>query len=399
VVKLGIAVLFVLLATTSALGASPQAPSKLAEGVLVLDSGRTLGYPRVHGAMLVTRGGLARRIVSRRWAPRSFNRRGSFVAVRAGRKTSALWMISRTAIRIPGSESASCIAWSADGALLSYVTGRWTPYDPDLGAGAYDGKLWVVPASTPRKPIVASEGLFPSTECPAWSKQSPSLAYVSSSESAKPRWVLRVYRAGSPVATLERRVPSISYRTFDWAPDRDVLVFADGASLYKWHSGQTSRLGAEGSLRPLEKTQRPDAKLFHALRFSPNGRYVAVSEGGQTGVFRADGQPVRILPGLLNGWAGNTGVLTLAPNRQAVIELTLYPLHGLKRRITKYFKTTIATDPLGRWFAYAPSRPRFTVVFRRPNGNLIRTVKVGFIPIVAAGVGARTGLAETISAY
>jgi len=58
--------------------------------------------------------------------------------------------------------------------------------------------------------------------------------------------------------------------------------------------------------------------------------------------------------------------------------------------LARHFKTPVVADPGGAWFAYALVAKK-QLVFRRPNGSLLRTVRLAFVPevVAAAGKGGR----------
>src|SRR5439155_3194819 len=87
---------------------------------------------------------------------------------------------------------------------------------------------------------------------------------------------------------------------------------------------------------------------------------------------------------------GNSGVLTLAA--EPLITLRLHPLDGSPSRpLATHFKSQVATDPAGRWFAYLEYQdsPIQTLVFRRPSGRVIRRRQLARIfPQLVAAVSA-----------
>src|SRR5437763_783537 len=69
-----------------------------------------------------------------------------------------------------------------------------------------------------------------------------------------------------------------------------------------------------------------------------------------------------------------------APQAEPVWALTVYD-HGA---------LPVGADPGGAWFGYAPVAKK-QLVFRRPDGSLLRTVRLAFVPevVAAAGKGGR----------
>ncbi len=114
---------------------------------------------------------------------------------------------------------------------------------------------------------------------------------------------------------------------------------------------------------------------LHSVRYSPDGRRIALSLFGATAVVRTDGQDFRVIPGTLNGWGGNASALTLLVNQHGVVTLTSNALSGgsQPRELEKSFKLPLATDPRGSYFGYA----RFDgmLILRRSNGTLLRKRK------------------------
>jgi hypothetical protein len=152
------------------------------------------------------------------------------------------------------------------------------------------------------------------------------------------------------------------------------------------------------------------ANRLRAVRFSPNGAYIAVRLGNAVGVFRRDGLLIKIVPGGLNGWSGNLGLLTLAERNGAI---TLFR-HALFRRATRVIavpfivKGLVVADPIGRWFAYVNPLPTRTsgspekqvLYFHKADGSRPTTKSVGTAPAGVVGASARTGrVSRPLSAY
>jgi hypothetical protein len=277
----------------------------------------------------------------------------------------------------PGLGGASCVSWSADGTALTYITGEWVIYAHlPRGQGAWGriGTVWTVRASAPRRPVRIATGLSAVGDCPAWSTSGRTLAYLIRPNPQSGPWTLNAYGGSSSlIAALASAVPAIDHETFDWAPDKPELVFVDGTSIYSYDGAATKLLGEPGSLEPvraLSNSRGFDVSDAH-VRFSPNGRFIAAGITGATGVFGRDGTRLQVFVGGFDGWAGNSGVLTLAAEPTAII-LRLRPLDGRSSQvIAKYFKNQVATDPRGRWFAYFDAH-RSALVFRRPDGTVTR---------------------------
>jgi hypothetical protein len=367
-----------LLAVAAAAGSGASA-RRLSAGVLY-----TLAPPPTQagnetGLFLLTPNGKVTRLLSRRWHPWARSRTGVVAASRARFRAGALWLVARhRAVRIPGSAGASCVSWSADGNRLTYVTGKWVIYahlPRDQAAWGRVGAVWVVRASAPRRPLRIAAGLSAAGGCPAWSASGATLAYLVRSDPETGPWTLNVFSGGSSsrITTLATGVPTIDYEPFDWAPDSPELVFVDGTSVYRYDGATTKLLGSAGSLdavRSLSRSRGYDVDDVH-VRFSPDGRFIAAGVTGATGVLRRDGTLFRNVIGGFDGWAGSTGVLTLAAEPAGII-LRLHPLDGSASPvIAKHFKNQVATDPRGRWFAYFDFG-RSELVFRRTEGTVLR---------------------------
>jgi hypothetical protein len=324
-------------------------------------------------------------------------------AAQSRARDGALWLLFRhRSLRVPGSAAAACVSWSPDGRLLSYLTGKAFVYKQlPGGAGAWGriGALWKVRASSPRRPLRIASGLFAEGECPAWSASGGMLAYQLRHDPQSGPWTLGVYEGGSSrsVATLGIDLPSIDHQTFAWAPNRAQLVYVDGSSLYSYDGTETGVLGSPGSLEPVETLARSRGFQLSnpQLRFSPDGRHIAAGTSGATGAFARDGTLLQVFAGGFDGWAGNSGILTLAAE-PTTLTLRLHPLDGAaSRAVVKFFKGQVATDPAGRWFAYfhylATGYSIFT--FRRAEGALMHArpfQRVAPFPIAAVSADGRT---------
>lgn len=397
-----------LVVAVGAAAASSDAREPGSDGVLVAPRVSYSGLSDA-GLLLVTPSGRIRRVLRSVWSPVAPARReGPFAVERRGRLAERRPLVvvdGARAVVIPDSAGARCVSWSSDRRNLSYLTGA-TGTLPESGprhpTGTIEGTLWIVDRRTPSAPRAIETGLFPLGECPSWSPRAGALAYVVRSSSV---WSLVVWRDGQSVAIAERSTASTSYRTFGWAPGSERLVFLDGEALFEWRVGASARLTQEGALADVGAA--PPDRFLHSLRFSPNGRLLAVSIGRETAIFTRSGDFVRKVPGTFNGWAGNSGVLTLRAER--VITLRLHSVLGPRRSrvIARKFKYRIVTEPSGRWFAYpheseTAGRTRVSFVyFRRPDGSLLRRVRVDaeFFPWVVAGVTGDGRVVEPASAY
>jgi hypothetical protein len=350
------------------------------------------------------------RLLDRRWVPWAVSVNGVTAASRA-KAGGLLWLLPThgTGVQVPGSTTADCMAWSTDGRFLSYVTGKpvvYARFPGGFGAWGQIGAVWVVRAAAPRRPVRVATGLSALEDCPAWSSSAATLAYMIRSDPASGPWTLNVYQSGSSrsFATLSSAYPSTAHQTFGWAPDKPELVFVDGTSVYRYDGAATSILGQPRSLDPVEALSASrgfDISDPH-LRFSPDGRFIAAGISGATGVLDRDGSLIRVDVGGFDGWAGNSGVLTLAAE-PTTITLRLHPLGGSPSRvIATHFKSQVATDLAGRWFAYFEYQDSSiqTLVFRRPDGTVIRRRQLARIfPQLVAAVSADGRTAPPAGGY
>jgi hypothetical protein len=345
------------------------------------------------GLIKVTPAGSASRVLGQAWYPVAWSARRLVVAGAASAPTTGreLTIVGRgRSISIPGSAGGRCASWSRDGRSVSYLTGQAAPYStPKLGAFRIQGDLWVVSSSSPTKPRRVDSGFFPTSECPLWSTRSAKLAYVVGS--ATGGWRLKVFSGGRSAlaAKLADAVPSNDGRTFAWSRRQDALVYVDGANLSVYTAGRARAVGRKGVLDPLltGATRRGESTVARAVEVSPNGKLVAVEISQRTGVFSlASGRSPVLAIGALYGWGGDVGVLSISllPNRRGpALWLTL--LGGTRRLLQRNTENATISDPTGAWFAYVTARQ---IVFRRPDGRLIRRVSLGFTPQLVQAVAA-----------
>lgn len=397
-----------LVVTAGTAAASTDARQPGSDGVLVAPRVSYSGLSDA-GLLLVTPSGRIRRVLRPAWSPVALaGRDGPFAVERRGRLAARRPLVvvdGARAVEIPESAGARCVSWSGDRRKLSYLTGAIGTLPeslPRFPTWTIEGTLWIVDRKAPSAPRAIQTGLFPLGECPSWSPRAGALAYVVRSSSA---WSLVMWRDGHSAAIAELRTASTSYRTFGWAPGSERLVFLDGEALFEWRPGTSARLTQERAVADVGAA--PPDRFLHSLRFSPNGRLVAVSIGRETAIFTRSGEFVRKVPGTFNGWAGNSGVLTLRAER--VITLRLHSVVGPRRSrvIAEGFKHRIVTDPSGHWFAYPDdseigNRARVSFVyFRRPDGSLLRRVRLSadFFPWLVAGLTGDGRVIEPASAY
>jgi hypothetical protein len=285
---------------------------------------------------------------------------------------------------LPHSESGGwCAAMSPDGSLVAWVNGMSTYVRPNrhLLYTRVEGTLWVAETAHLDRAQAVEDGAFTLSECPLWSPNGNKLAYFV--QQAVPAWALSIYDHGAVhlIATVQTPVPSAHDRSFAWSRDgrlaymrrRDIFV-------------GTRRVGWQilNRLSP-----RATSEYNRAIAVSPNGRLIAASFGFRTGIFRLNGGVARVTFGHLRDWSGNAGVLT---NGLSGLTPTLFrvPVRGRVVPLATHFKTPVVADPGGAWFAYEPAAKK-ELVFRRSDGTLLRTVRLGFIPsvIAAAGKGGR----------
>jgi hypothetical protein len=352
------------------------------------------------GLLLLTRSARPRRLLATRWSTVAVaGRDGPFAVERRGplaERRPLVVVAQGQAREIPDSVDARCVSWSPDRQTLSYLTGTVALLPGSrLGHPTWtiDGTLWLVDLKAPPSPRAIATGVLPLSECPSWAPRGHTLAYVVR---APPAWRLIVWRDGRSRAIADRDQVSVAYRMFDWAPRSQQLVFLDGSALFRWSSGKPMRVTSAAALAGVGVDASD--RFLHSLRFSPDGRLIAVAIGGETAILASGGRFVRKVPGTLNGWAGDGGVLTLRGELHGVT-LRLYPVDGSRpnRVISLHFKYYVVSDPNGHWFAYASPH---AVYFRRPDGSLLRRVPfASFFPWVLAGFTADGRVIEPISAY
>jgi hypothetical protein len=345
------------------------------------------------GLIKVTPSGSVKRVLDQAWYPVAWNSHrlvvaGAASAPMTGRELAIVG--GGRSVSIPGSAGGRCASWSADGRYVSYVTGQAAPYStPKLGAFRIQGDLLVVSSSNPTKPRRVDSGFFPTSECPLWSPQSSKLAYVVASTIG--RWRLKVFagRRSVLVAKLADAVPSNDGRTFDWSRRQNTLVYVDGADLSVYRAGR-ARLVSRGGLEALlaGAKLRGESTVARAVELSPDGKLVAVEISQRTAVFSlASGRSVVRAVGAFYGWSGSVGVLSISllPNRRGPA-LLLTMLGGRRKLVQRNTESATISDPSGTWFAHIVAARQ--IVFRRPDGRLIRRVSLGFVPQLVQAVSA-----------
>ena len=294
----------------------------------------------------------------------------------------------RTRIALPNSTGGVwCAAFSADGALVAYITGKVALTQPsqDVAYFRIDGTLRVADVAHPDEARVIDTGTFATSECPLPAPTGRRFAYVI--RTTPDVWQLRLFRNGgvATIADEQTPVPSNHDRSFAWAPN-STLGFIRGDEL--WTGGRRIATRLTAKLAPL-----PKMRYSKEIDFSSDGRWVAVSLGKKTGIFRLSGKLIRVVPGHVIEWSGSRGVLTIGDTPQAVIVLRRFPLAGPGRVIARFFKLPLVSDPAGRWFAY-PLAQTGQFVFRRADGSLLRTVRLRSIGVPLAAVD-RSGRVTT----
>jgi hypothetical protein len=272
------------------------------------------------------------------------------------------------------SSGVGCVAFSADGSLIAYVSGEPTLTHASSGIQYFriEGTLWLADVAHPEQARAIETGAFATSECPLPSPSGRKFAYFV--QKAPDAWELHVYREGgvSTVAHDPVPVPSNHDRSFAWSPKGGTLAFIRGDDLLT-RQGRVSQ-GLTKLLAP-----RSDARYARALDFSSDGRLLAVSFGFRTGLFRLNGRLVRVVFGHLREWSGSRGVLTEGLDTHFAPTLFRFPLHGPRRSIARHFKLPVVSDPAGAWFAYPEPGPR-QLVFRRANGSVLRRIQLNFMP-------------------
>jgi hypothetical protein len=291
------------------------------------------------------------------------------------------------------SEGVRCVAFSADGSLVAYVSGTpvLTQPAPRLAYFRIEGTLWLAEVAHPEQARAVDAGAFAVSECPLPSPTGQRFAYMIQTRPGV--WELRIYRDGAvrTVADEQTPVPSNHDRSFAWAPN-GTLAFIRGDDLFVGH-----RRSVHGLLRKL--APRPARSRYsHSLDFSSNGRLIAVSFGTRTGIFRLNGGLVRIVYGHLIDWSGSEGVLTIGHDKRFVITFYRFPLHGPPRVLAHHFKLPAVSDPAGAWFAY-PLAQSGRFVFRRADGSLLRIVRLHSVGAPLAAVDRSGHLSVPAGSY
>ena len=276
-----------------------------------------------------------------------------------------------------------CAALSPDGSLVAYVTGTSSYVQPSrhLLYTRIQGTLWVAETANLDRLRAVQAGSFATSECPQWSPTGNRLAYFA--QQAAPVWALTVYDHGAVhvVANVRTPVPSAHDRSFAWSRE-GRLAYMRGRDLFVG----TRRLGRQilNRLSP-----RATTEYNRALELQPNN---ASAREACAAVYRRRGEWERSLadfqraqeldPLRVANW--------LAIHGHLAATLFRVPVRGRVVALARHFKTPVVADPGGAWFAYAPVAKK-QLVFRRPDGSLLRTVRLAFVPevVAAAGKGGR----------
>lgn len=281
------------------------------------------------------------------------------------------------------SDGVRCVAFSGDGSLVAYVSGKPVLTEPSPGLRYFriDGTLWLADVAHPEEARAIDSGTFAVSECPLPAPTGQRFAYFIQTSSRD--WELRLYRDGGvrTIADDPAPVPSNHDRSFAWAPN-GTLAFLRVDELWVGH--RRIATGLVGRLATTPKTGHAEA-----LDFSSDGHLIAVCLGQKTGIFRLNGGLVRVVHGHLIDWSGSQGVLTIGANKQFVIAFYRYPLRGPGRVLAYHFKLPAVSDPAGAWFAY-PLAQTGGFVFRRADGSLLRIVRLHSVGAPLAAV-ARSG--------
>jgi hypothetical protein len=387
-------VLILAVVTLAATG-SHAAPHALREGLIVTGT----ALPTRQGAWLVPRTGAPRIVVKAKWRPLAFSRDGRVAATRAARDLNRPLVIlaGKAVSTIPGSNGAACVSWSSSGRRLAYVTGKWTWYEHFAGtaAGGWIGSLWILDTSTRAAPRRVASGLFASVECPQWAPRSETLAYMVGTVGGPRTWSVRTHASHTTriIATLETPVPSSVYRTFVWMPHSDELLLLGDDAITSHSKGASRVVVPPAALEQIvAAAPRFDSwRYSRILSVSPNGRLLAASIQGATGILRSSGELLRLCDGHLMGWSGNAGILTEVLSPRPSLALCRLDTPTKLVVLEHGFKLTVVSDPAGRWFAYPDPRGVYAI-FRRPNGSLLRRVPLRtlyFNALVAVGRNGR----------
>jgi dipeptidyl aminopeptidase/acylaminoacyl peptidase len=356
------------------------------------------------GLWKVSPSGRVANVLGEDWRPAALSASGVVAAYRSTDPTHAVWLFqtngkSGTGTQLTDSAGAACVALSPDGRRLSFVTGSPSSVGRSAGrADAVTGTLWSSAGSDgswSSKSAVAS-GTFALDECPTWSPRGDRLAFlVRDAQSAQ--WLVGIHSATSDVRRGVEEPGSFAsgvvHRRFEWSRSGRMLVAQDGFQLLKFVGDRVT-----GFSRTTLARIWKEHGAWSALRFSPNGKLLAARVGSATGIFTAGGSLKMVIPHTFSGWAGNGRILVLRVDKNAIITLTSIPVTrpGPAKRIERLFKLLVASDPNGGWFAVVRPAGLRTVVFRRPDGTVTRTVHLPFTARLVAAVGAgRVVLPET----
>jgi WD40-like Beta Propeller Repeat len=367
-----LAAAFAVLAGAAGAGGIPQA---LGPGILVSNLTSAPGV----GVYRITPGGGVHQIVGLDLIPRAAAPTGAAAGFRAGDRDGKQGLIlarRKIQVQLPHSSSGvGCVAFSADGSLIAYVSGEPTLTHASSGIQYFriEGTLWLADVSNPEEARAIETGAFATSECPLPSPSGQKFAYFVQ-KAPDVAWELHVYRDGqvSTIADDPVPVPSNHDRSFAWSPNGETLAFIRGDDLF------TRQGHVSGGLTKL-LAPRSDTRYARALDFSSDGRLLAVSFGFRTGIFRLNGRLVRVVFGHLREWSGSRGVLTEGLDSHFAPTLFRFPLRGPRRSIARHFKLAVVSDPAGAWFAYPESRGR-QLVFRRADGSLLRRIQLSFTP-------------------
>ncbi len=369
-----------------AAGASGQ-PQATAPGVLF--SKWYLGVYRVGTS------GALQRLVGRDIHPLAVAANGTAAGIRGSdRNQNGPLFLARGATRaeLPHSTGGVwCAAFSADGTLVAYVSGKvvLTQPSPDLTYFRIDGTLWLADVAHPDEARAIDSGTFATSECPLPAPTGRRFAYVI--RTAPDVWELRLWNgAAATIADEQTPVPSNHDRSFAWAPN-GKLGFLRGDEL--WAGGRRIATNLKAKLAP-----PPKNRYGKEIDFSSDGRLLAVSVGNKTGIFRLSGQLIRVVPGHLIDWSGSQGVLTIGDTKHAIIVLRRFPLDGPSRVMARFFKMPLVSDPAGRWFAY-PVAQTGQFVFRGADGSVIRTILLRSIGVPIAAVDRSGRLSVPAGSY
>jgi hypothetical protein len=351
------------------------------------------------GLWKISPSGTVANVLGEGWRPSAVSASGVVAAYRTTDPTHAIWIFptigSNARAPVADSAGAACVSLSPDGQRLSFVTGS----PSSIGRlYAVTGTLWSTARSDgswSSKSAVAT-GTFSVNECPTWSPRGDRLAFlVRDAESGQ--WLVGIHSATSDVRRQIEEPASfpagVVHRRFEWSPSGRMLVAQDGFQLLKFVGDQVT-----GFSRTTLARVWNERGAWSALRFSPNGKLLAARVASATGVFTSDGKLKMVIPQAFSGWAGNGRILVLGPDKHAIIILSSIPVSrpGRATPIERRYKLFVASDPNGSWFATVRPAGLRTVVFRRPDGTVARTVRLPFTTGLVAAVGAgRVVLPET----